>query len=40
MNAVTRRVYEMCARILSWVRTHPDDEPGSAVLATRVKPAA
>jgi len=40
MNAVTRRVYEMCGRILGWMRAHPDDEPGSAVLATRLEALA
>jgi hypothetical protein len=37
MNAVVRRVYEMCVRILSWMSTHPDDEPGSAVLAAKLE---
>jgi hypothetical protein len=37
MTAVTRRVLDMCVRILSWLVSYPDDEPGSATLAERLR---
>lgn len=40
MRAVTRRVYDMCVRVLSWARAHPDDEPGFTVLAARLEALA
>jgi hypothetical protein len=32
MRAVTRRVYDMCVRVVNWAIAHPDDEPGFGVL--------
>jgi hypothetical protein len=40
MRAVTRRVYEMCARVLSWTGAHPDDEPGFLVLVAQLQALA
>jgi hypothetical protein len=37
MKAVTRRVYEMCVRVLAWLTAHPDDEPGMAVLVVQLQ---
>ncbi len=37
MKAVTRRVYEMCARVLVWIGAHADDEPGMVVLVARLE---
>jgi hypothetical protein len=37
MTAVTRRVFEMCVRVLAWIGAHPDDEPGFLVLAARLQ---
>lgn len=37
MDAVSRRVYEMCVLVLSWIGAHPDDEPGSTVLAAQLR---
>ena len=37
MTAVTRRVLEMCVRVLSWIEAHPDDEAGFLVLVARLK---
>jgi hypothetical protein len=32
MRAVTRRVYDLCVRVVNWAIAHPDDEPGFGVL--------
>ena len=37
MTAVTRRVLEMCVRVLNWLAAHPDDEPGIAVLVAQLR---
>lgn len=37
MTAVTRRVLEMCVRVLNWLTAHPDDEPGIVVLASQLQ---
>lgn len=37
MRAVSRRVYEMCVRVLSWIAAHPDSEPGFVVLVTQLQ---
>ena len=37
MRAVTRRVYDMCVRVLNWAIAHPSDEPGFAVLLARLQ---
>jgi hypothetical protein len=37
MKAVTRRVYEMCVRVLAWLTAHPDDEPGMTVLVGQLQ---
>lgn len=40
MRAVTRRVYDLCVRVLSWTAAHPDDEPGSTVLVAQLQALA
>jgi hypothetical protein len=40
MRAVTRRVYDLCVRVLNWTAAHPDDEPGSAVLVAQLQALA
>jgi hypothetical protein len=37
MRSVTRRVFEMCVRVLSWTGAHPDDEPGFLVLVAQLQ---
>ena len=37
MTAVTRRVYDMCVRVLSWALAHPDDEPGFGILLAQLQ---
>lgn len=37
MTAKTRRVLEMLVRVLNWLVAYPDEEPGGAVLATRLR---
>jgi hypothetical protein len=37
MRAVSRRVYEMCVRVLSWIAAHPDNEAGFVVLVTQLQ---
>ena len=37
MNAVSRRVYEMCVRVMAWLTAHPDDEPGMSVLVVQLQ---
>ena len=37
MRAVTRRVYDMCVRVVNWALAHPDDEPGFAVLLAQLQ---
>jgi len=36
MNAVVRRMYQMCVRVVNWTNTHPDDEPGTGVLVAQL----
>ncbi len=36
MNAVVRRVYQMCVRVVNWMNAHPDDEPGTGVLVAQL----
>jgi hypothetical protein len=36
MNAVVRRVYQMCVRVVNWTHAHPDDEPGTGVLVAQL----
>jgi len=40
MRAVTRRVYDLCVRVLSWTAAHPDDEPGFTVLVAQLQALA
>ena len=40
MRAVTRRVYDMCVRVVSWANAHPDDEPGFGVLLAQLQALA
>jgi hypothetical protein len=40
MKAVTRRVWDMCVRVLSWTSAHPDDEPGFTVLVAQFQALA
>jgi hypothetical protein len=37
MRAVTRRVYDMCVRVVNWALAHPDDEPGFVVLLAQLQ---
>ena len=37
MTAVTRRVYDMCVRVLNWIGAHPDVEPGFVVLVAQLE---
>jgi transcription initiation factor IIE alpha subunit len=37
MKAATRRVFEMCLRVLNWTLEHPDDEPGFVVLTAQLQ---
>jgi hypothetical protein len=37
MKAVTRRVWDMCVRVLSWTSAHPDDEAGITVLIAQLQ---
>ena len=37
MTAVTRRVYDMCVRVVNWALAHPDDEPGFVVLLAQLQ---
>jgi len=37
MKAVTRRVYEMCSRVLAWIGAHADNEPGMVVLVAQLQ---
>ncbi|MDQ3518589.1 MAG: hypothetical protein M3466_09295, partial [Gemmatimonadota bacterium] len=36
IKAVTRRVYDMCVRVLNYTGAHPDDEPGERVMFSYV----
>jgi hypothetical protein len=36
MRAVTRRIYDMCVRVVNWALAHPDDEPGFGVLLVQL----
>jgi hypothetical protein len=40
MKAVTRRVYDLCVRVLSWTAAHPDDKAGSTALLARLQALA
>jgi hypothetical protein len=40
MRAVTRRVYDLCVRVLNWTAAHPDDEPGFTVLVAQLQALA
>ena len=40
MRAVTRRVYDLCVRVLNWTAAHPDDEPGFIVLVAQLQALA
>jgi hypothetical protein len=40
MNAVTRRIYDMCVRVVNWASAHPDDEPGFGVLLAQLQALA
>lgn len=40
MRAVTRRVYDLCVRVLNWTAAHPDDEPGFTVLVAQLQTLA
>ena len=37
MKAVTRRIYDMCVRVVNWALAHPDDEPGFVVLLAQLQ---
>ena len=37
MRAVTRRVCDMCVRVMNWALAHPDDEPGIVVLLAQLQ---
>jgi hypothetical protein len=37
MRAVTRRIYDMCVRVVNWALAHPDDEPGFLVLLAQLQ---
>ena len=37
MRAVTRRIYDMCVRVVNWANAHPDDEPGFGVLLAQLQ---
>ena len=37
MNAVTRRILEMCLRVLNWVTAHPDDDAGYNALVAQLQ---
>jgi len=37
MTAVTRRIYDMCVRVVTWALAHPDDEPGFLVLLAQLQ---
>ena len=37
MTAVTRRIYDMCVRVVNWALAHPDDEPGFLVLLAQLQ---
>ena len=37
MRAVTRRVYDMCVRVMNWALAHPDDESGFVVLLAQLQ---
>jgi hypothetical protein len=37
MRAVTRRVFEMCVRVLAVIAGRPDDEPGMVILVGELK---
>jgi hypothetical protein len=37
MRAATRRIYDMCVRVVNWASAHPDDEPGFVVLLAQLQ---
>jgi hypothetical protein len=37
MKAVTRRVYDMCVRVVNWALAHPDEESGFVVLLAQLQ---
>ena len=37
MRAETRRMYDMCVRVVNWASAHPDDEPGFGVLLAQLQ---
>jgi hypothetical protein len=40
MRAGTRRMYDLCVRVLNWTSAHPDDEPGFIVLTAQLQALA
>jgi hypothetical protein len=37
VNAVTRRVLEMCVRVLAWLAAHPVEDPGLTLLSAQLQ---
>ena len=40
MRAATRRMYDLCVRVLNWTAAHVDDEPGFIVLVAQLQALA
>jgi hypothetical protein len=40
MRAATRRIYDMCVRVVNWANAHPDDEPGFGILLAQLQALA